>query len=66
MVYKYMVFLAKKNNSKKQFCCRPCLRRDDVSHQQMSTKTTFKSYRTGKTFKTIPQLNCKSSYLINS
>ena len=55
----------RKNNSKKQLYCRPCLtRRDNICCQQVLKTNTFKSYRTGETFKIFHQLNCKSSHLI--
>ena len=55
----------RKNISKKQLYCRPCLtRRDNICCQQVFKTNTFTSYRTGETFKIFHQLNCKSSHLI--
>ena len=55
----------RKNKSKKQLYCRPCLtRRDYICCQQVLRTNIFTSYRTGETFKIFHQLNCKSSYLI--
>ena len=53
-----------KNNSRKQFYCRPCLTRTDICCEQVLKTNTFTSYRTGETFKIFHQLNCKSSHLI--
>ena len=57
--------VVRKNNSKKQLFCSPCLiRRDDICCQQVLKTNTFTSYRTGKTFKIFHRQNCKSSHLI--
>ena len=57
--------VVRKNNSKKQLCCRSChTRRDNICCQQVLKTKTFTSYRTGETFKIFHQLNCKSSHLI--
>ena len=48
----------RKNNSKKQLYCRPCVTRRDICCQQVLKTNTFTSYRT------FHQLNCKSSHLI--
>ena len=57
--------VVRKNISKKQLYCRPCLtRRDNICCQQVLKTNTFTSYRTGETFKIFHQLNCKSSHLI--
>ena len=57
--------VGRKNNSKKQLCCRPCLiRRDNICCQQVLKTNIFRSYRTGETFNIFHRLNCKSSHLI--
>ena len=57
--------IVRKNNSKKEPYCRPCLtRRDTICCQDVLKRNTFISYRTGETFKFFHQLNCKSSHLI--
>ena len=59
--------LVRKNNSKKQLYCRPCLtRRDNICCEQVLKTNTFTSYRTSETFKIFSQLkvHCKSSHLI--
>ena len=51
--------VVRKNISKKQLYCRPCLtRRDNICCQQGLKTNTFTSY------KIFHQLNCKSSHLI--
>ena len=56
--------VVRKNNSKKQLYCRPCLtRRDNICCQQVLKTSTFTSYRTGETFRIFHQLNCKSSQI---
>ena len=57
--------VVRKNNSKKQLYCRPCLtRRDNICCQQVLKRNNFTSFRTGETFNIFHQLNYKSSHLI--
>ena len=57
--------VVRKNNSKNQLYCRPCLtRRDNICCQQVLKTNTFTSYRTDETFKIFHQLNCRISHLI--
>ena len=55
----------RKNNSKKQLYCRPCItRRENICCQQVLKTNIFTSCRTGDMFNIFHQLKCKSSYLI--
>ena len=55
----------RKNNSKKQLYCRPCItRRDNICCQQVLKTNIFTSYRTADMFNIFHQLKCKRSYLI--
>ena len=49
----------RKNNSKKQLYCRPCLTRRHICCQQVLKTNTFTSYRTGKTFKSETSFNIR-------
>ena len=51
----------REKTEKKHLFCSPCYtRRDNLCCQQVEKTNVFKSYKTGKTYKSFHQLTCKS------